>query len=51
MGARRLPDHPSVGLAVDTFHVLARGDGAEVLDGSPARRSFFLQVADAPLLT
>jgi 4-hydroxyphenylpyruvate dioxygenase len=43
-------DHPAVGLAVDTFHMLARGDGPEALDGVPADKLFFLQVADAPHL-
>ncbi len=43
-------DHPAVGLAVDTFHVLARGDGPGALDGVPGDKLFFLQVADAPHL-
>ncbi|GAB3990609.1 bifunctional sugar phosphate isomerase/epimerase/4-hydroxyphenylpyruvate dioxygenase family protein [Nocardioides marmoraquaticus] len=48
--AVRRADHPRVSLAVDTFHVLARGDDADevrrVLDGVPVG---FLQVADAPV--
>ena len=48
-GVRRA-GHPAVGLAVDTFHVLARGDGPEALEGIPGDRLFFLQVADAPHL-
>ena len=43
-------DHPAVGLAVDTFHVLARGDGPEALDPVPPEKLFVLQVADAPHL-
>ena len=43
-------DHPNVTLAVDTFHMLARGDGPEALRGVPGERIGFLQVADAPLL-
>ena len=43
-------DHPAVTLAVDTFHMLARGDGGEALAGVPGERIGFLQVADAPLL-
>lgn len=43
-------DHPAVTLAVDTFHLLSRGDGAEALDGIPGDRIGVLQVADAPLL-
>lgn len=46
----RRADHPAVGLAVDTFHLLARGDDASALDGIPGARIAFLQVADAPLM-
>ena len=44
-------DHPAVTVAVDTFHLMARGDGAEALDGIPGDRIGFLQVADAPVLS
>lgn len=43
-------DHPAVTLAVDTFHMLARGDDGSALTGIPGDRIGFLQVADAPLL-
>lgn len=43
-------DHPSLTLAVDTFHLLARGDDDAALDGVPGERIGFLQVADAPVL-
>jgi 4-hydroxyphenylpyruvate dioxygenase len=43
-------DHPAVTLAVDTFHMLARGDDAAALAGVPGHRIGFLQVADAPLM-
>ncbi|HEV7876148.1 MAG TPA: TIM barrel protein [Nocardioides sp.] len=43
-------DHPAVTLAVDTFHMLARGDSGAALAGIPGDRIGFLQVADAPLL-
>jgi len=46
----RRADHPSVGLAVDTFHLLAKGDDASALNEVPANRIAFLQVADAPHL-
>jgi 4-hydroxyphenylpyruvate dioxygenase len=42
--------HPAVTLAVDTFHLLSRGDDARALAGIPGDRIGFLQVADAPLL-
>lgn len=41
---------PNVGVAVDTFHLLARGDDASALAGIPGERIAFLQIADAPLL-
>ncbi len=41
---------PEVGLAVDTFHLLARGDDATALAGIPGDRMEYLQVADAPFL-
>ena len=43
-------DHPAVGLAVDTFHMLARGDGPEALEPVRPEQLFVLQVADAPHL-
>jgi 4-hydroxyphenylpyruvate dioxygenase len=46
----RRADHPSVGLAVDTFHLLVKGDDASALNQIPANRIAFLQVADAPHL-
>lgn len=42
--------HPALTLAVDTFHLLARGDDGSALAGIPGERIGFLQVADAPLL-
>ncbi len=42
--------HPAVTVAVDTFHMLARGDGAAALAGIPGAKLGFLQVADAPVL-
>lgn len=45
----RRAGHPAVTLAVDTFHVLARGDDGHALAGVPGERIGFLQVADAPL--
>jgi 4-hydroxyphenylpyruvate dioxygenase len=43
-------DHPAITLAVDTFHMLARGDDGSALADIPGERIGFLQVADAPLL-
>ncbi|TDO89497.1 sugar phosphate isomerase/epimerase and 4-hydroxyphenylpyruvate domain-containing protein [Enemella evansiae] len=41
-------DHANVGVVVDTFHMLGRGDGPQALAGVPGERIAFLQVADAP---
>ena len=46
--AVRRADHPAVTLAVDTFHMLSRGDDGSALAGIPGDRIGFLQVADAP---
>ncbi|WP_425307390.1 TIM barrel protein [Ammonicoccus fulvus] len=46
----RRADHPHVGVVVDTFHMLSRGDGPEALAGVPGDRIAFLQIADAPRL-
>jgi 4-hydroxyphenylpyruvate dioxygenase len=46
----RRADHPAVTLAVDTFHMLSRGDDGGALIDVPGDRIGFLQVADAPLL-
>ncbi|OYO16595.1 sugar phosphate isomerase [Enemella dayhoffiae] len=40
--------HDHVGVVVDTFHMLGRGDGPEALAGVPGEKITFLQVADAP---
>lgn len=43
-------DHPNIDLAVDTFHILSRGDDASALEGIPGDRIGFMQIADAPRL-
>ena len=48
--AVRRADHPAVTLAVDTFHMLSRGDDGSALAGIPGERIGFLQVADAPAM-
>ena len=42
--------HPSVGLILDSFHVLARGTELNSIAAIPADRVFFVQIADAPKL-
>jgi 4-hydroxyphenylpyruvate dioxygenase len=47
--AVRRADHPAVTVAVDTFHMLARGEDGAALAGIPGEKVGFLQVADAPV--
>ena len=44
-------DHPSVGVCLDSFHVLSRGHDPAEIASIPAEKIFFLQLADAPNLT
>lgn len=46
----RRANHPSVGLILDSFHVLARGTELRSMASIPADRVFFVQIADAPKL-
>jgi 4-hydroxyphenylpyruvate dioxygenase len=41
-------DHPSLGLCLDSFHILSRGTDPAGIERIPADRLFFLQLADAP---
>jgi 4-hydroxyphenylpyruvate dioxygenase len=43
--------HPSLGVCLDSFHVLSRGTGLGTIDAIPGERIFFLQLADAPQLS
>src|SRR3712207_2731241 len=43
----RLADHPTLGLILDSFHTLSRGDDLAGLEQVPAQKLFFLQLADA----
>ena len=47
----RLADHPALGLIVDSFHTLALRDDPAGLAEIPGERIFFVQLADAPLLS
>ena len=46
----RRADHPSIGLVLDTFHILARGTDLRPIRAVPKERIFLVQIADAPLL-
>lgn len=47
----QLADHPSVGLCLDSFHVLSRGFDPAAVESIPGEQIFFVQLADAPLLS
>jgi 3-dehydroshikimate dehydratase len=47
----RRADHPALGLIVDSFHTLALNDDFSGIAALPADKLFFVQLADAPLLT
>jgi 4-hydroxyphenylpyruvate dioxygenase len=44
-------DHPALGLIVDSFHTMAIGDDPDGIAALPGERVFFVQLADAPLLS
>ena len=46
-----LVDHPNVGLCLDSFHILSRGDDPSGIADIPAKKIFFVQLADAPVLS
>jgi len=46
-----LADHPSVGLCLDSFHVLSRGHDPSAIADIPGDKIFYLQLADAPALS
>jgi 4-hydroxyphenylpyruvate dioxygenase len=48
--AVRRADHPSVGLVLDSFHILARKTDLGPIRSIPKDRVFLVQMADAPLL-
>ncbi len=43
--------HPALGLIVDSFHTLSLGDDPSGIADVPGERLFFVQLADAPLLS
>jgi 2-keto-myo-inositol isomerase len=44
--AVKLADHANVGLAIDSFHVVARGTSREPFDAIPGDRIFLVQLSD-----
>ena len=46
----RAAGHPSLGVCLDSFHVLSRGSDPAGIRQVPGEKIFFLQLADAPVL-
>src|SRR6185295_11573249 len=44
----RTADRPALGLCLDSFHVLSRGDDPGGIRVVPGGKIFYLQLADAP---
>jgi 4-hydroxyphenylpyruvate dioxygenase len=44
-------DHPHLGLCLDSFHILSRGDDPAGIRLIPWEKIFFVQIADAPQLS
>jgi 4-hydroxyphenylpyruvate dioxygenase len=47
----RQVDHPNLGVCLDSFHILSRGSNLETISEIPGEKVFFLQLADAPLMS
>ncbi len=47
----RLAGHARVGLCLDSFHILSKGHNPEAIETIAADKIFFVQLADAPLLS
>ncbi|MFD1811159.1 sugar phosphate isomerase/epimerase and 4-hydroxyphenylpyruvate domain-containing protein [Rhodococcus gannanensis] len=46
----RAADHPALGVCLDSFHILSRGDDPSGIRDIPGDKIFFLQLADAPAM-
>ncbi|MEU9361971.1 TIM barrel protein [Streptomyces sp. NPDC048301] len=44
-------DHPALGICLDSFHILARGSDTTGIEAIPGEKIFFVQLADAPLMS
>ena len=44
-------DRANVGLCIDSFHILSRGDDPSEIAAIPGEKIFFVQLADAPVLS
>ncbi|QCY48169.1 Sugar phosphate isomerase/epimerase and 4-hydroxyphenylpyruvate domain-containing protein [Glutamicibacter creatinolyticus] len=46
----QLVDRPNVGICLDSFHILSRGDDPADIARIPGEKIFFVQLADAPAM-
>ncbi len=44
-------DHPALGICLDSFHILSRGHDPAAIETIPGDKIFFVQLADAPILS
>lgn len=44
-------DHPALGVCLDSFHILSRGHDPAAIEAIPGEKIFFVQLADAPILS
>ncbi|MCW4465582.1 sugar phosphate isomerase/epimerase and 4-hydroxyphenylpyruvate domain-containing protein [Glutamicibacter sp. MNS18] len=47
----RMVDRENVGICLDSFHILSRGDDPADIAGIPGEKIFFVQLADAPVMS
>ncbi|WP_431710335.1 bifunctional sugar phosphate isomerase/epimerase/4-hydroxyphenylpyruvate dioxygenase family protein [Glutamicibacter uratoxydans] len=47
----QMVDRPNVGLCLDSFHILSRGDDPVRIAEIPGEKIFFVQLADAPVMS
>ncbi|MEY4411583.1 MAG: hypothetical protein RLZ69_1157 [Actinomycetota bacterium] len=47
----RSVEHPNLGVCLDSFHILSRGSSLDTIDQIPGEKIFFLQLADAPMMS
>lgn len=46
-----MADHAALGTCLDSFHILSRGDDLTTIERIPKEKIFFLQLADAPVMS
>ena len=44
-------NHKNLGICLDSFHILSRGSNLDLIEAIPGDKIFYLQLADAPILS